>query len=504
MKRGPRVPTDAPICPACGKNGQVNAMTITRKFALLLFVGIVLVQTVSAMIRIRREIRLVQTDVSRHEESVGRALARAAEATWKDHGEAAALQLVEHAARGADVEIRWVWVPAAAGDKYAPRVGSARLTPLASGAPLLVRRAEESNVLYTYVPVRVPDGRPGAIEISTSLAVEYDYMEETVTTVSATALVLALLTTGFAWVLGARLIGAPMKELVDQARRVGGGDFGSRLNPVRSDEIGQLGREMDRMCDGLETAWKRVRTETQARFSALEQLRHADRLTTVGTLASGVAHELGTPLNVIDGHAQLIREDPVATDEQKEHANVISRQCKRMTTIIRQLLDFARRGRGAEGPSELRSVVRDTLRMVEPMARARHVEIVVAPGDDEVWARIGVEPMQQVLANLILNGVHAMTSRGTLSVRVAHEPTDDGGSGHNVRVDVEDTGAGMDEETIKRIFEPFFTTKGVGEGTGLGLSVAHGIVEDHGGRIDVESEPGRGSRFSVIVPGARQ
>jgi two-component system NtrC family sensor kinase len=473
-------------------------MTITRKFTLLLLVGILMAQAASAAIRIRRELALVQREVVNHELSLARVLSGVVVRTWTAHGERAALDLLAKESHDTEFIVRWVWPSDGKTNEHSPRASAEELSSLAPGAPLVVR-SDGDNVLYTYLPVRTPDGRLGAIEIGESLKVEYAYMEKTVTAVTLTALALAVLTTLFAWALGARLIGRPMRILVEQARRVGAGDFATRLRPEGGDELGQLGREMDRMCDGLEIAAARVQSETQARFAALEQLRHADRLTTVGTLASGVAHELGTPLNVIDGHAQLIREDASATDEQKQHANVISRQCKRMTAIIRQLLDFARRGRTYDGPCDVRGVVRDTLKMVEPLARARRVEIEIEPGEDKVWARLGVEPMQQVLANLMLNGVHAMPDGGTLSVRVAREADGDGSDG-TVRIDVKDTGEGMDETTMQRVFEPFFTTKDVGQGTGLGLSVAHGIVSDSGGRIEVTSEVGAGSCFSVLVP----
>jgi two-component system, NtrC family, sensor kinase len=354
--------------------------------------------------------------------------------------------------------------------------------------------------MYSYIPVSVPDGRAGAIEISESLSDEYHYIRQTVLTASLTALALVVLCAILAWVLGSRLIGQPIAVLVRQARRVGAGDLSGRLKLERKDEIGQLALEMDRMCDGLESAGARVQSETRARLAALEQLRHADRLTTVGTLASGVAHELGTPLNVIAGHAELLREDPGTSPNALENLSVISRQCARMTQIIRQLLDFSRRGLSSGTVSDVRVVALETLRMVDPLARARRIEIAFESGNEPSMAKIGFEPMQQVLTNVVLNGLQAMPNGGRLRVVLAREPQTDAGDPEYVRIDVKDSGPGMDEVTRKRVFEPFFTTKEVGEGTGLGLSVAHGIVEDHRGRIDVVSEIGSGTEFLIRVP----
>jgi two-component system, NtrC family, sensor kinase len=207
---------------------------------------------------------------------------------------------------------------------------------------------------------------------------------------------------------------------------------------------------------------------------------------------------------VVEGYAQLLREDPAMPEQARDSADVISRQCKRMTQIIRQLLDFARRGGISGVAADLRQVASETLRMIEPLARKREVNTVLEQSDAAAIARIEHGPMQQVLANLVINGLHAMPKGGTLTVRVYQERAAPPGTGEPeadyLCVSVQDAGIGMDEEVRKRIFEPFFTTKEVGEGTGLGLSVAYGIVRDHGGWIDVASEPGQGSRFSIYLP----
>jgi signal transduction histidine kinase len=315
-------------------------------------------------------------------------------------------------------------------------------------------------------------------------------------------LLLVALCALLAWVLGVAIIARPVRLLVEQARRVGRGDLEQRLAIETRDEIGELAREMNNMCDGLQQAHGRADAATQARLAAMEQLRHADRLTTVGTLASGLAHELGTPINVVDGHAQLLRDDATAGKRAHASADVISRQCARMTAIIRQLLDFAR----SEGPggttADLGEVARDTLRMLTPLTRKRQVKTTIECGDQAAVARIEYGAMQQVLANIVINALHAMPGGGSLCVRVCRERRAPEPSQPEVEylcVSVQDTGIGMDEEVKKRIFEPFFTTKDVGEGTGLGLSVAHGIVHDHGGWIEVTSEPEQGSIFSIYL-----
>jgi two-component system, NtrC family, sensor kinase len=480
-------------------------MKIAPKFTLALIAGILAVHTGSAAIRVQREVRLFQHDTSRDTKMLGRAIAYSAENAWRAGGDAEVARLIARATRREHhVSIRWVWLDAPPGHEQAPVVATGLLEPLAQGRSAIVRASKRDPAFYTYLPVDVPGDRIAAIEVKDPFEDAQSYLRQSVINISLATLVLVVLCALLAWGLGTVFIGRRVRLLVEQARRVGQGDLEQRLVIASKDEIGELAREMNKMCDGLQEAHERAEAATRARIAAMEQLRHADRLTTVGTLASGVAHELGTPINVVEGYAQLLREDPAMPEQARDSADVISRQCKRMTQIIRQLLDFARRGGISGVAADLRQVASETLRMIEPLARKREVNTVLEQSDTAAIARIEHGPMQQVLANLVINGLHAMPKGGTLTVRVYQERAAPPGTGEPeadyLCVSVQDAGIGMDEEVRKRIFEPFFTTKEVGEGTGLGLSVAYGIVRDHGGWIDVASEPGQGSRFSIYLP----
>jgi signal transduction histidine kinase len=470
-------------------------MKLTRKLTLALVAGILAVHGLSAALWIVREMDIFEADATRDEEVLGRAIGVAVERIHAAEGSDAAVRYVEEVdRRESHVRVRWVWLRDAEPD-HAPRVDPSLLAPLSRGEPLVVNLPGHTDPVYTYVPIELPDSRPAAIEIGDSQGEEQRYLTETVTAAIATAGILVILSALIAWALGVAMVGRPVRALVEHAKRVGAGDLTTRL-PVRSrDELGELAKSFNQMSDGLEAARDATLVENKARISALEQLRHADRLATVGTLASGVAHELGTPLNVVDGHAQLIRE--ASSGAVAESAETIRRQCQRMTQIIQNLLRFARRsGEESHETTDVSEVVRETVRMLEPFAKKRGVAPVVEL-DDDASARISFGPIQQVLANLVVNAVQAMPGGGELRLRV-HDEARDGAK--FVRLDVEDGGTGMDEATRSRVFEPFFTTKDVGDGTGLGLSVAYGIVRDHGGFIDVRSEPGRGSVFSVFLP----
>lgn len=248
----------------------------------------------------------------------------------------------------------------------------------------------------------------------------------------------------------------------------------------------------------------RIDLEVHGRESAIEQLRHAERLTTVGMLASGIAHELGTPLNVIAGRASLIASERVAGAEARSSASIIVEQAGRMTAIIRGLLDFARRGGTRRTPVDVDRLARETVALLQPLASRRGCKVQVAAGPPVVASINGAE-IQQVLTNLLMNAVQAMGEGGSVEVSidvgpVAERPQNAEPSRSYVAIHVRDHGVGIPAEVLSHVFDPFFTTKDVGEGTGLGLSVAFGIVRDHGGWIAATSRVGEGSEFVVYLP----
>jgi len=268
--------------------------------------------------------------------------------------------------------------------------------------------------------------------------------------------------------------------------------------------MGELAAEINAMCVRIAEANQRAANETAARVAALEQLRHTDRLATVGQLAAGVAHELGTPLNVISARAELLVGGRTSPGDAAANGRIILEQADRMTGIVQQLLDFSRRRGPKMGLANLEHVVDRTVDLVSAAAQRAKVG-VERIGAGPLFARVDQSQMQQVVANVLMNGIQAMPNGGRLRVSVvarrARPPGDrNAPEGDYLCVTVDDEGTGIPREELGRVFEPFFTTKRVGEGTGLGLAVAHGIVAEHGGWIEVASEVGKGSRFSIFLP----
>jgi len=471
-------------------------MKLGRKITLLFllpFIGLLVMLGYRAA---RREIAIYESQVAVDLKLAGRALRPTFVEIWRVEGEARARDVL---AKSNDQlgEMIVRWAPAQPGVEL-PRDEVVRLDP-ANG---------ERRRVSVWLPVVEQGVTPGGLELSRPLDQEAQLVRWVVRDKALTSLGAVLVALALSLVVGLGFIGKPLKALVLQARRIGEGDTSSRVVVSRRDEIGELGHELNAMCDRLAVAREKLLSEAEARLKTVEQLRHADRLSTVGKLAAGLAHELGTPLNVVSGRAKMIASGRLASEAAIENAMIIHGQADRMTKIIRQLLDFARRGHAKKAKVDLNKLSRSVLDLLAPLAKKRGV-VLELDGIDGEGAVLSLDAGQfeQVLSNLIVNGIDATPEGGEMVVRIRPEvATPPAGSdakpGDYLRVDVRDFGAGIRKEELERIFEPFFTTKDVGEGTGLGLSVAHGIVRDHGGWIAVQSEENRGSCFSVYLPRA--
>lgn len=224
-----------------------------------------------------------------------------------------------------------------------------------------------------------------------------------------------------------------------------------------------------------------------------QQLAHADRLATIGQLAAGVAHELNEPLGSILGFAQLARDCPALPEQASKDVEKVITSSLYAREVIRKLMVFARQMPPQKAQVDVNQVIDDALYFLEARCAKAGIEVVreLAAKVPEVTA--DAAQLKQILVNLVVNAIQAMPDGGTLTVSTR---TGD----KSVTLAVRDTGIGMEERVLERVFLPFFTTKDVNEGTGLGLAVVHGIVTSHGGSIDVQSRPGEGTQFEVVLP----
>jgi two-component system NtrC family sensor kinase len=311
-----------------------------------------------------------------------------------------------------------------------------------------------------------------------------------------------------------RLVYVPLRDLESGAQRLSAGNLDQTI-PVRSaDEFGKLASLFNGMTDALRNSREQLRdwahTLEQKVESRTQELRRAqaetmrgEKLASVGLLASGVAHELNNPLTGILTFSHLLRQKMPDKSADAEDMDLVIRETKRCAAIIKRLLDFAREKLPEKKFTDLNQVIDDTVRIVEKPAHLRDIEIALDLDRTlpPIW--IDADQIKQVIMNMLVNAQHAVEEKGsiTVSTRRSTDPRAPATEPKPmVAISVIDTGCGIPEANLRRIFDPFFTSKDVGKGTGLGLSVSHGIVEAHGGLIDVQSKVGEGSTFRVFLP----
>lgn len=291
-------------------------------------------------------------------------------------------------------------------------------------------------------------------------------------------------------------VGGPLAEMNAHMRRVRAGDLSPSPIPRAAGEVADSLREFETLVRDLAEARARLDAETEARRRLEDGLRHVDKLTTVGQLAAGLAHEIGSPLQILEGRLSMLESKADDPRETRRLAQILAEQSRRITRIVSRLSGVARRSLQRSliqvGPS-----VRTVVELMEGEARRRGITLVLEEEAALPQVEGEADALQQLTLNLVRNALAATAQGGHVSVRLARTVTERGAI---VQLTIEDTGSGMDDATRAQIFEPFFTTRSAEGGSGLGLAVVKGIVDEHGGRIRVQSAPGAGTTFTIELP----
>ena len=316
-------------------------------------------------------------------------------------------------------------------------------------------------------------------------------------TIAGLSLALVLVAAGLVSLFVHRLVYRPLADLEAGAKRLAAGNLDQSI-PVRgADEFGRLAGAFNSMTLALKDATRnleqKVADRTRELRAAQAETARGEKLASVGLLAAGIAHELNNPLTGVLTFSSLMRKKVPAGSQDAEDLDLVIRETKRCAAIIRRLLDFAREKAPEKKFADLNRLIEETVHLVERPAHLAHIEIRLELDRElpPVW--MDSDLVKQVVMNMLVNAQHAIDRDGAITVRTRK-------LAGRVEISIIDTGCGIRPEDLPRIFDPFFTTKGVGKGTGLGLSVSHGIVEAHGGSIEVESAPGAGSTFRVYLP----
>jgi signal transduction histidine kinase len=251
------------------------------------------------------------------------------------------------------------------------------------------------------------------------------------------------------------------------------------------------------MITQLRSTQVELRSRMEAQRSAENRLIQAAKLAAVGEMAAGLAHELNNPLTSVTGFAELALEEIPVESEMHKDIEIVLREALRARSVVRRLLDFARQSESVRARTSLNEIVEDVVALSKHLMHTSGVKLLLDLEVNLPWVMVDANQMKQVLLNLVHNALQAMPGGGEMKILTE---TVSRNNRDWVVVTVMDSGIGISLKDQVRIFEPFFTTKGNQGGTGLGLSVTYGIVTDHGGQIDVESEPGKGSKFTVWLP----
>jgi two-component system NtrC family sensor kinase len=304
----------------------------------------------------------------------------------------------------------------------------------------------------------------------------------------------------FMWVVVHR----PVKALTDGTHRVAGGDLEYRLPVHSDDELGDLAASFNRMTEQLAGVQARIEEEVRRKTAELERvhksLLSSEKMASIGKLAATVAHEINNPLFGILTYARLVLRELLKHElpgrgELVEQLQTIERESKRCGDLVKNLLTFSRQAPSHREPNDLNTVVHRAVLLVKHKLEMQNIELVESLAPDLPPVECDANQMQQVILVLMVNASEAMPKGGRLDVATGFDP-----AAEHTFVLVRDTGCGIPPDVLPRIFDPFFTTKEDQNRTGLGLAVAHSIVEQHAGEMTVSSTPGEGTEFKLALP----
>jgi two-component system NtrC family sensor kinase len=390
----------------------------------------------------------------------------------------------------------------------------------------------EERWLEVIVPLHLETRVVGGIRVVSTLDEAQNYLSKKreraiILTFSSILVILITLT-----ILFGKLVGDPIRRLVEAMTRAEKGDLETEVYVQSEDELGKLGRNFNHMLKTIREAHeqnihllrqvnqfneeltKKIEAATselarrneelrflnEALFESQRQLSQSEKLAAVGEVTAAMAHQIGTPLNSISGYIQLILQDGNLKSKDQDRLKIIESQLDRLADSVKDLLSSTRQPKPQLRALHVNELLEELIHLSEPWFLARSVSVSSQLSADLPPILGDSTHLQTLFLNLITNALDAMPTGGVLTIRTQQILSLPSKDGRWLKISIADTGIGITDESKKRIFDPFFTTKKMGEGTGLGLAICEKIVKEHSGKIEVESEVGKGSTFLISIP----
>jgi hypothetical protein len=400
--------------------------------------------------------------------------------------------------------------------------------------------------LTLYSPLWIQGKMGGGIQIDIPIGDVMVYLLKSQKMILVSLILDGIVLIVFGSFLLSRVLVKPLKDLVRLTQKISEGDFSQTIEVTSKNEMGQLISSFNRMIEKLrenqesiDNYLKSLEMANKKLKQAQEELIRTEKLASIGRFAAGVAHEVGNPLGAILGYTSILEKNEIDREESKDYLKRIGKEIERINRIVRELLDFARPSKFEIKDIEVNKVVENTLSLLSHQKNFKNIETQLELQPDLPMVKGDESQLSQVLINILLNAIDAMPNGGNLKIQTENlvvdnlfgdefqplyprrrkaDPTESDYSRMRkpdplssllskfsrgdslVKINISDTGMGIEQENLEKIFDPFFSTKDPDKGTGLGLSISLRIIESMGGKISVESEVGKGSTFEIYFP----
>jgi signal transduction histidine kinase len=485
-----------------------STMSISSKFTMLVTVLVALILGAAGYVRYRVERGERARDARSVSDGLAQVLKVSAESVLPDHGRLGQLSdLVERHNRAGRAVVFYgtdarALAPAPSEEDPVEYPPVRRVMERNAGEQEWLDQADTAIYLVRLPLVR-GDKVAGGLELRTDVGAMLDVHWSALGLIVSGGLLLSVaLAVG---VYARRSIRRPIVQLMDGMDHVIKGDLSHTLPMDRTDEIGHIAFRFNEMTAQLRAAQEEIRQNGQARLQLEQRLGQSEKLATIGQLSAEIAHEVGTPLNVIGGRARELSKKARDASQVEKNSRIIAEQAERITKIIQQLLNLARAPVRRRARVDVGALIQDTLVFLDGQLSAAKITVKTQLIDLSPRPWGDADGLQQVLLNILLNAIQAMESGGLLTIAMRTEERRKSGLDLSppeeyLAIIISDTGPGIPLELRQRVFEPFFSTKGRGEGTGLGLTVAFGIINEHDGWIEVDQATPQGATFRIFLP----